>query len=73
MVEEVDGGGCLSVFGAVADPGCTDVCRPVVGTNYPLTCNLSVPPMASQLARILTRRALTSSLGNALGCLTHLL
>lgn len=65
-----DGGECLSVFGSVADPVRADVCRPLVRANHPLTRTSSVPPMASQLARILSRRMLSSPLGNTLGCLT---
>ena len=58
------------MFGSRGSSRCaTDVCRLSVRENHPLTSIPSVPPMASQLARILSRRMSTSSLCSALGSL----
>ena len=67
MVGAEDGGMCLAVFGSRGSFRGTDVCRPFVRENHPLTSTPSVPPMASQLARILSRRMSTSSLCITLG------
>lgn len=61
------------MFAPAANPAWTDVCRPVVAANHSLTFHPSIPPMASQLARILSRRASSALLGSALVCLTSLL
>jgi len=62
MVEAEDGGECLSVFGCRGVDRCLPTRR---RDKSSLTCNSSVPLMASQLARILSRRASPSSPGNA--------
>jgi len=67
MVGAEDGRVCLSVFGSRGSFRGTDVCRLFVRENHPLTSTPSVPPMASQFARIISRRMSTSSLCSALG------
>jgi len=57
------------VFGSRGSFRGTDVCRPFPRENHPLTSTPSVLTMASQLARILSRRMSTSSLCSVLGCL----
>jgi len=69
MVGAEDGGGvcrCLVPVARSVEPTSAD---PSFRENHSLTSTPSDPPMASQLARILSRRMSTFLVSSALGCL----